>query len=96
MKKIKPEKSLWAILVIAPLIYLLIPPYFVAYFFKLYNLNPFHIASLPHFNPFKTERGIPLSHTFSYLLIMWLILNVVVSTIVAIVYRLFFRPEDNK
>lgn len=96
MKKIKPEKSLWAILVIAPLIYLLIPPYLVAYFFKLYNLNPFYIASLPHFNPFKTERGIPLSHTFSYLLIMWLILNVVVSMVVAIVYRLFFRPEDNK
>ncbi|HHL2456227.1 TPA: hypothetical protein ACQ30S_000444 [Yersinia enterocolitica] len=79
MKQVKPEKALWAILIIAPLIYLLIPPYLVAYFFKLYNLNPFHIAPLPHFNPFKSERGIPLSQTFSYLLVIWLIFNVVIG-----------------
>ncbi len=55
MKKGRHEKSLWVILVMTTLIYLLIPPYLIAYFFKLYNLNPFHIASLPHFNPFKAD-----------------------------------------
>ncbi|MFA3779531.1 hypothetical protein [Yersinia sp. 1652 StPb PI] len=96
MKKAKHEKSLWVILVIASLIYLLIPPYLIAYFFKLYNLNPFHIVPLPHFNPFKSERGIPLSQTFSYLLFIWLIFNAFISTIVAIIYRIFFYSDDNE
>ncbi|MBW5823588.1 hypothetical protein H0I68_00700 [Yersinia kristensenii] len=96
MKKVKPEKSLWMILIIAPLIYLLIPPYLVAYFFKLYNLNPFHITPLPHFNPFKSERGIPLSHTFSYLLFIWLIFNIIICAFGAIFYRIFFRADDDK
>ncbi|AIN19723.1 hypothetical protein CH54_4019 [Yersinia rochesterensis] len=95
-KKVKSERSLWVILIIALLIYLLTPPYLVAYFFKLYNLNPFHITPLPHFNPFKSERGIPLSHTFSYLLIMWLIFNVIICAIGSIIYRIFFRADDNK
>ena len=96
MKKVKHEKSLWVILGIASLIYLLAPPYLLAYFFKLYNLNPFHIAPLPHFNPFKSERGIPLSETFSYLLFIWLILNAVISAIVVIIYRIFFYSDDNE
>ncbi|CNE85085.1 hypothetical protein [Yersinia mollaretii] len=96
MKKGRHEKSLWVILVMTTLIYLLIPPYLIAYFFKLYNLNPFHIASLPHFNPFKADRGIPLFQTFSYLLIIWLILNAVISAFIALVYYLFFRPDDNE
>ncbi|HHA0033777.1 TPA: hypothetical protein ACOEXB_000410 [Yersinia enterocolitica] len=96
MKQVKPEKALWAVLIIAPLIYLLIPPYLVAYFFKLYNLNPFHIAPLPHFNPFKSERGIPLSQIFSYLLVIWLIFNVVIGGGATIIYHLFLRGNENK
>ncbi len=96
MKKGRHEKSLWAVMIIASLTYLLIPPYLLAYFFKLYNLNPFHITPLPHFNPFKADRGIPLFHTFSYLLIIWLILNVVISSVVALVYYVFFQSDDNE
>ncbi|CNH93123.1 Uncharacterised protein [Yersinia pekkanenii] len=96
MKKAKHEKSLWVILVVASLIYLLIPPYLLAYFFKLYNLNPFHIAPLPHFNPFRNERGIPLSQTFSYLLFICLILNIVIGLLATIFYRIFFHSDDNE
>ncbi|AHM74826.1 hypothetical protein [Yersinia hibernica] len=96
MKKVKVEKSLWLILIIATIIYLIVPPYLLGYFFKLYNLNPFHIAPLPHFNPFKSERGIPLRQTFSYLLAIWLILNVVIGVIAAIIYRLCRRKNANE
>ncbi|WP_181952300.1 hypothetical protein [Yersinia canariae] len=96
MKKVKTEKSLWLILIMAAMIYLIIPPYLLGYFFKLYNLNPFHIAPLPHFNPFNSERGIPLFQTFSYLLVIWLIFNVVVAVVVAIIYRLTPRSDDNE
>lgn len=95
-KKVKSEKSLWVILIIAAMVYCVAPPYLIAYFFKLYNLNPFHITPLPNFNPFKSERGIPLSHTFSYLLIIWLIFNVIFCAVSAIIYRIFFHVDDNK
>ncbi len=78
------------------MVYCVAPPYLIAYFFKLYNLNPFHITPLPNFNPFKSERGIPLSHTFSYLLIIWLIFNVIFCAASAIIYRIFFHVDDNK
>ncbi|AJJ28423.1 TPA: hypothetical protein ACPZFU_001266 [Yersinia enterocolitica] len=95
-KRVKSEKSLWVILIIAAMIYLLAPPYLIAYFFKLYNLNPFHITPIPHFNPFKSERGIPLSHTFSYLFVIWLIFNVVIGGGATIIYHLFLRGNENK
>lgn len=96
MRHVKPEKALWAILITAPLMNLLIPPYLAAYFFNLYNLNPFHIAPLPHFNPFKSGRGIPLSQTFSYLLVIWLIFNVLIGGGAIIIYHLLLRQNRNK
>ncbi|ATM85321.1 MULTISPECIES: hypothetical protein [Yersinia] len=96
MKKVKHEKSLWVILTITAFIYLLIPPYLMAYFFMSFNLTPFNIASLPHFNPFKVERGIPLSQTFAYLLVIWLIVNIVISAFAAFVYYIFFQSNENE
>ncbi|EMY3532175.1 hypothetical protein AXW37_06060 [Yersinia ruckeri] len=94
MKNTKHEKSLLIIMLSTAVVYSMAPPTLLAYFFQLYNLNPFSIANMPHFNPFHSDRGIPLKETFSYLLVFWLLLNGILALLCTFFYWLFIASHD--
>ncbi|CNE16344.1 hypothetical protein QVN42_06280 [Yersinia nurmii] len=92
----KYEKSLLAIMLFTAVLYLLAPPALIAYFFGLYNLNPFSIGNLPYFNPFSTGRGLPLHQIYWYLLLAWLFLNGLIVLVINLIYLVFFRSNDDE
>lgn len=69
------------------LTYFLMPPIWTTYIFEWPNLNPFNLVKRLQFNPFFAE-----CHTirpFSNLLIHWLIVNLVLRTVILLLYPLY-------
>lgn len=83
MKEYKNERVTMYLLIATLGLYFFLPPMVVALVCQWFNLNPFNIIRFWHFNPFSAARGIPLYQTVIYLLILWIMINILFGAILS-------------